>query len=104
MIKRNHSLMTPASQIVERLGGFQVVADLLGITPNAVQRWTYPVDPSGAKGDKVKGLGDRVPMRHWAALVAKSAGKVKLAELMTDDVAEIVKVAAKPRARARRAA
>lgn len=92
--------MTPASKIVERLGGFQAVSEMLGITQNAVQRWTYSAEPSGEKGDKVKGLGDRVPMRHWAALVAKSGGKVTLAELMTDDVAEILSVAnAKPKRR-----
>lgn len=92
--------MTPASHIVDRLGGFQAVADLLGITPNAVQRWTYPTEPSGQKGDKVKGLGDRVPQRHWAALVAKSGGKVTLAELMTEEFAQIVSVAAdKPKRR-----
>jgi hypothetical protein len=73
--------MTPASQIIERLGGFQAVADLLGITRNAVQRWTYSTEPTGEKGDKAEGLGDRVPMRHWAALVGKSRGKVTLAEL-----------------------
>lgn len=87
--------MTPASQIIDRLGGFQAVADVLGITANAVQRWTYSNDPSGTKGDKVKGLGDRVPMRHWAALAAKSGGRVTLAELMDEEFAQAA--AAKPR-------
>ena len=93
--------MTPASQIIERLGGFQAVADMLGITANAVQRWTYSADPSGTKGDKVKGLGDRVPMRHWAALVARSAGKVSLAELMDAEFAQVV--ASRPKRKARAA-
>lgn len=87
--------MTPASQIVERLGGFQAVADLLGVTQNAVQRWTYSAEPTGAKGDKVKGLGDRVPMRHWAPLVAKSQGRVSLDELMDPAFAEAM--AAQPK-------
>src|ERR1700741_4916861 len=90
MILGHPSSMTPASQIVERLGGFQVVADMLGITQNAVQRWTYSAAPSGAKGDKVKGLGDRVPMRHWASLVARSGGKVTLQELMDPAFARVV--------------
>jgi predicted transcriptional regulator len=81
--------MTPASQIIERLGGFQTVADMLGLSRDAVQRWTYSENPSGQKGDKVKGLGDRVPMRHWAALVAKSDGKVGLDELMDPAFAEV---------------
>lgn len=92
--------MTPASQIVERLGGYQAVADMLGITQNAVQRWTYSSKPTRAKGDKTKGLGDRVPMRHWSALVTKADGKVTLAELMTDEVAELVSAASeKPKRR-----
>lgn len=80
--------MTPATQIIERLGGTQAVADLLGITQNAVQRWTYPTEPSGAKGDKTAGLGDRVPTRHWAALVARSGGLVSFTELMDAQLAE----------------
>lgn len=84
--------MTPASQIIDRLGGTQAVADLLGITQNAVQRWTYASEPTGRKGDKVKGLGDRVPMRHWAALVAKSGGKVTLLELMNPEFAHAANV------------
>lgn len=89
--------MTPASQIIDRLGGTQSVADLLGITQNAVQRWTYSTEPTGEKGDRVKGLGDRVPMRHWAALVAKSGGKVTLAELMDAEFAQAA--ATKPQRR-----
>lgn len=89
--------MTPASQIIERLGGYQAVADLLGITQNAVQRWTYSTEPTGEKGDKVKGLGDRVPMRHWAQLVAKAEGKVTLAELMDPEFAQAVATKAKRR-------
>lgn len=76
--------MTPASQIIERLGGYQAVAELLGITRNGVQRWTYPAP---------RGVNNRVPMRHWTALVQKSGGKVSLDELMTDEVGEIVAAA-----------
>lgn len=91
--------MTPASQIIERLGGFQAVADMLGISRNAVQRWTYSAEPSGAKYDKTKGLGEQVPMRHWAALVAKSDGKVTLQELVDPAFAEVM-----PSVRKRRSA
>lgn len=83
--------MTPASQIVERLGGAKAVADMLGLTRNGVQRWKYPAP---------RGHGNKVPQKHWAVLVEKSAGKVTLAELMTDGVAEIVALAAeKPKRR-----
>lgn len=95
---RGHMMcMTPASEIIARLGGFEAVADLLGITRNAVQRWTYPtkrerqLNPS--LPGKAEGLGDRIPMEHWASIVAKSGGKVTLDELMTADVAQIVEVA-----------
>lgn len=77
-------MTTPASQIIRRLGGFKQVAELLGISRNAVQRWVYP---------SPQGLGDRVPMKHWTALVEKSEGEVSLSELMNEQVAEIVSAA-----------
>lgn len=83
--------MTPASEIIKRLGGPKKVAEMLGITRNGVQRWTYPTREQS--GGRVNGLGDRVPMRHWTALVEKSDGRVTLAELMTDKFSEIVALA-----------
>jgi hypothetical protein len=82
--------MTPASEIVKRLGGNKAVADFLGLERTAVQRWTY---------DPPNGLGERVPMRHWARIVqmGQEVGKpVALEELMP---AEIVKVASAPKRR-----
>lgn len=76
--------MTPASEIIERLGGFKAVAEMTGLTRNAVQRWVYAAP---------RGHNNRVPMKHWAVLVEKSDGKVSLDELMTADVAEIIEVA-----------
>jgi len=73
--------MIPASEIIARLGGNKAVADLLGLERTAVQRWTY---------EPPKGLGNRVPMRHWSTLVEKSAGKVALSELMDADFARAV--------------
>lgn len=80
--------MTPASEIVLRLGGYKAVGELLGISRNAVQRWTY---------DPPQGLGDRVPMRHWPALVEKSKGRVSLQELMDVDMARVVNASPKRR-------
>jgi DNA-binding transcriptional regulator YdaS (Cro superfamily) len=97
--------MTPASQIIERLGGYDAVAELLGITRNAVQRWVYPTKEQRSSETQTIGLGDRVPMKHWTAIVAKSGGKVTLAELMSEEVAQIVTVAnAQPKRRRRAAA
>lgn len=76
--------MTPASEIIRRLGGNKAVADMLGLERTAVQRWTY---------QPPRGLGDKVPMRHWTALVEKSAGSVSLGELMNAEVGEIVAAA-----------
>jgi len=84
--------MTPASEIVKRLGGNKTVADWLGLERTAVQRWRYPAP---------KGLGERIPMRHWARLMDLAKDKqtpLALDELMPDEVASIA------RTRKRRAA
>lgn len=57
---------------------------MLGLERTAVQRWTY---------QPPRGLGDKVPMRHWTALVEKSSGSVSLGELMNAEVGEIVAAA-----------
>jgi hypothetical protein len=81
-----HSVvMTPASEIIERCGGPKTVADWLGLERTAVQRWTYP---------RPKGTGERVPMRHWSALIAAAAQHdklISLAELMPPDVAKVAR-------------
>ena len=56
--------MTPASVIIERCGGFKVVADWLGMDRSGVQRWTY---------DPPRGTGERVPTQHWEPLILKAA-------------------------------
>ena len=83
--------MTPASKIIERCGGFKVVADWLGLDRSAVQRWTY---------DPPRGAGEQVPLKHWAALVEKAAEAgvaIDLTELMP---AEVAALAARPTAAA----
>lgn len=74
--------MTPASEIIRRVGGFKTVADWLGLDRSAVQRWTY---------DPPKGAGEQVPLKHWTTLIAKAAEaghEIKLSELMPEDVAQ----------------
>lgn len=81
--------MTPASAIISRCGGPKTVADWLGLERTAVQRWTY---------EPPKGTGERVPMRHWSALIAAAAKHghvVTLAELMPSDVARVAKAEAR---------
>jgi hypothetical protein len=85
--------MITASDLIEKLGGHKAVADRLGITRNGIQRWTYP------KGKEKGGLGNRVPMKHWAALMAMAADvgqPITLNELMPPDMAAVV---SRPQAR-----
>lgn len=80
-------MTTPASEIVKRLGGNKAVADHLGLERTAVQRWQYP---------SPKGSGNKVPLRHWKAVIAMGevvGAPVTLEELMTETVAEIVEAA-----------
>jgi hypothetical protein len=81
-------MTTPASEIVKRCGGNKAVADWLGLERTAVQRWQY---------DSPKGLNNRIPMKHWTALIQRAAEhgvEISLDELMTEEVAEIVEAAA----------
>lgn len=74
--------MTPASEIIDRCGGFKVVADWLGLDRSGVQRWTYPAP---------KGSGERVPTQHWASLIRKAseAGiQIELQELVPAEATE----------------
>lgn len=52
--------MLKASFIVDQLGGNKAVAEELGITRNAVQRWQY-------------GPNDRVPMGKWGDILKLAA-------------------------------
>lgn len=61
--------MEPAHSIVVMLGGPQIVAQWLSLTPGAVSRWYAPL--------KHGGCGGLVPSRHVPALcrLAKVQGK-----------------------------
>lgn len=74
--------MTPASKIIERCGGFKVVADWLGLDRSGVQRWTY---------EPPRGTGERVPTQHWAPLIRKAREngvEIELDELVPADATE----------------
>lgn len=57
-------LMTPASEIIDRCGGFEAVSKRLRLDRSGVQRWTYPPP---------KGTGGRVPTKHWATIIELAA-------------------------------
>ena len=44
------SMMNVSAHIIQKFGGPQVVAEICGVTPNAVRRWTYPADQGGTGG------------------------------------------------------
>jgi putative alpha-1,2-mannosidase len=68
--------MTQASELIQRLGGFKIVAEITGVSRNGVQRWTYP---------NASGWVHGIPLRYWAAL-QRNAESRGLA-LTTDDLA-----------------
>lgn len=57
--------MVTASEIIKRCGGFKVVADWLGLDRSAINRWTYDRSRNGTC--------ERIPVKHWAPLIAKAA-------------------------------
>lgn len=52
-------------ELVSKLGGREVVAARLGITPNAVYKWSAGDEPG-------------IPSKHWVALCDMSKGDVTL--------------------------
>ena len=64
--------MDVATKIIERLGGHQAVADLLGCHITRVYRWTYPVDRGGT--------GGHIPLKQQHKLLAKAPDKIRPAD------------------------
>lgn len=58
---------TPAEIIIEKLGGHQAVAAMLGCDVSRVYRWTYPVERGGTGGN--------VPHKHQNALLIAARDK-----------------------------
>lgn len=42
--------MNPAHRIIDKLGGFDIVAEIAGCHVSRVYRWTYPRDRGGTGG------------------------------------------------------
>lgn len=61
--------MEPALHIIAMFGGAEAVAEITGVTNDAVYRWTYPRDKRGSDGF--------IPAKHHMTLV-DAAKKKKL--------------------------
>jgi len=59
--------MTPAHDIIDLVGGVQAMADLTGVDPSNVHRWTYPKARGGTDG--------LIPVRHHKRIIDSEAGK-----------------------------
>ncbi|MFT5540289.1 MAG: aspartate carbamoyltransferase catalytic subunit [Alphaproteobacteria bacterium] len=60
-------MLDPAAHIIRKCGGPDAVADMVGIHPSNVHRWTYPKDKGGTGGS--------IPSRHHAKLIAAAAAQ-----------------------------
>lgn len=56
--------MNVSRHVIEKCGGPQAVADMLGITRNAVDRWKYAVESGGT--------GGIIPTRRQRELMEKA--------------------------------
>lgn len=84
--------MLRATDIIRLFDGLKATAEVVGLTKNGVQRWTYPKDKGG--------YGDVVPPRHWAAVVlhARAIGKPIRIEDLSPDGDALVEAGRKRRA------
>jgi len=71
------SQLSPAREVVAKIGGVRATARALQLNPSAVSRWMMP----NAKG----GTGGLIPQRHWPAILEhakKEKIKIKLDDLV----------------------
>lgn len=68
--------MSTATSIIRRCGGFQQVADWLGVSRTTVLRWTLSRDQ--------RGTGGVIPSKHWPPLIA--AAKLNGIEISLDEL------------------
>lgn len=60
--------LSPAKEVVAKLGGVRPAARALQINPSAISRWMMPAVQ--------RGTGGRIPQKHWPAILtfAKKEG------------------------------
>lgn len=72
--------LSPAYDIIERLGGKNDVAEALGLDKSTLSRWCQP---------RPSGTGGMIPQRYWPALMQLARAKkvrVKLEDLIAVEV------------------
>lgn len=64
--------LSPAREVVAKLGGVRATARILKLNPSAVSRWMMSPEK--------RGTGGSVPQRHWPAILEHAKKeKIKLA-------------------------
>lgn len=64
--------MNVATRIIDKLGGHQAVAELLGCHVTRVYRWTHSLERGGT--------GGLIPLKQQRALIAKMPEKLKFSD------------------------
>jgi transposase-like protein len=70
--------LTPAFDVLERLGGKSAVAAELEVSASTLSRWCQP---------HPKGTGGLIPQRHWPALIGLA--KRRNVKLSVSDLAAV---------------
>lgn len=72
--------LSPAYDVIQRLGGKTEVADRLNLDKSTLSRWCQP---------RPEGTGGMIPQRHWSELMKLARDKkvrIKLEELIAVEV------------------
>ena len=75
------SQLSPAKEVVAKLGGVRATARVLQLNPSAVSRWMMPAVK--------RGTGGLVPQRHWPAILEHA--KKERIKLRLDDLVNLRK-------------
>jgi hypothetical protein len=75
------SQLSPAKEVVEKLGGVRATARVLQLNPSAVSRWMM--------SPKKRGTGGHIPQRHWPAILEYA--KKERIKLRLDDLVNLPK-------------
>jgi hypothetical protein len=73
------SQLSPAREIVEKLGGVRATARILSMSPSAVSRWMMTRAKRGTNG--------HIPRRHWPAILKHS--RTERLAIRLSDLADI---------------